>query len=186
MKFRGLFNYAETVPNSPGLPIAKTLGQRIDDKGRTEVYYNGERNVYEEIQASVGMSDPYTILAAMERSGDSTLLDTLSKVKGQYIDVTSSPSSFRDVAQLQLDSKNAFYRLPAELRELFGNSYEVFASDTKASVELCEKYLAKDHSNKVEPQSAQTGATAAPAAAAAGGAPARAPEGTIKLNGGTN
>lgn len=186
MTFRGLFNYGETVPNRLGSPIAKTLGQRIDEKGRTEVYYNGERNVYEEIQASEGMSDPYTILAAMERTGDSTLLDTLSKVKGQYLDVTSHPSSFRDVAQLQLDSKNAFYRLPAELRELFGNSYEVFASDTKASIEQCEKYLAKDRGGKAAASDGQTGAAAVEAAGAGAAAPARAAEGTIIVNGGSN
>lgn len=161
--------YEAGEPAPSGSPVLPVIREKVGANGAIEILYDGERDVYAEIQAAAGLTDPYDVLDYMVRNGSESVEDVIKHYKGEFLDVSAHPRSLVELEQLRLDGKNAFYRLPPELRSLFGNSYEVFASDPLKSCQVAEEYLGKLQGGAA----AKTGE----AAAAAGGTETTPPAG---------
>lgn len=160
--------YDAGEPSPSGSPIQRVIREKIGANGAVEIVYDGERDLYSEIQAAAGLTDPYDVLNYMVRNGAESVEDILKHYKGEYLDVSAHPRSLVELEQLRLDGKNAFYRLPPELRSLFGNSYEVFTADPLKSCKIAEDFLGKAQgahapSTGTETPATEPGATAAPA-----------------------
>ena len=98
----------------------------FDDKGevkRTTLHKTDKPiNVYARIQADYESCD---INAIMRRFalGDSSVLDVKS---GFYADVTKMPKTLAEVFARNVEAQRVFDHLPADVKELFDNSYEEF------------------------------------------------------------
>lgn len=64
----------------------------------------------------------YNILARYQR-GD---LSVLSANAGQFMDVTSMPTTLAEAQQKLIDVRNRFEQMPLEIRQQFGNSVDQF------------------------------------------------------------
>lgn len=164
------FVYDPGVPAPSGSPVLPVIREKVGATGAIEIVYDGERNVYDEIQAADGLTDPYDVLDYMARNGAESVEDVIKHYKGEYLDVSAHPRSLVELEQLRLDGKNAFYRLPPELRALFGNSYEVFTSDPVRSCKIAEEYLGKDKGGPTGKVAEEGGAAGAGAATPPAGA----------------
>ena len=165
--------YDPGEPAPSGSPILPVIREKVGASGAIDIVYDGERDVYAEIQAAAGLCDPYDVLNYIVRNGAESAEDIIKHYKGEYLDVSAHPRSLVELEQLRLDGKNAFYRLPPELRALYGNSYEVFTADPVKSCQIAEDFLGK--AQRAQSQSA--GAEAATAEPGPGAAPAGTPGG---------
>lgn len=83
----------------------------------------GEKPFYDIIQSHLESCKLDNILKRAQM-GD---LSSLNARPGSYLDLSDAPSSLEEVYQRGQNAKAKFESLPADIRELFGNSYSNFA-----------------------------------------------------------
>ena len=138
-----------------GSPLLAKYAMKIDKKSGYEYLApTGEyENIYDRIQADYSSTD---INVLMERFalGDTSAIDVK---QGFYADVTKMPQTYAEMFQMGEDAKRYFQELPADLKEMFNNSYTEFYSemDTKGFMDKINKYNERfdigDEWNEPEP-----------------------------------
>lgn len=113
-------------------------------------------NVYDRIQADYPSTD-INILMERFALGET---EAINIKPGFYADVTGMPKNYAELFQKYEDCKKFFDELPADLKEMFNNSYTEFwsemDSEKKSFMEKIEKYnerfeLSPEYDNPIVP-----------------------------------
>lgn len=108
--------------SNPGSPIHQLYSPKVMSDGSVELVECGKENIDDFIQSFKESTDINYILTKLSM-GDTSVLH---KSNGMYGDFTGMPSTFAEVLQLQIDSRNLFYSLPVEVRRKFDNDPNQF------------------------------------------------------------
>lgn len=114
------------LPSPAGEDVVDEYGVVIDEDGLQVLAVVGKKNIYLPIQEAAVGASVYDVLERYENTGDVSLLE---KQKGLYADVTKSPRTLAELEQFRIDSRNAFYSLPTDVRRMFGDNYHVFMAN---------------------------------------------------------
>lgn len=141
MEFKTQYNFktSEYISES-GSPLLSKYAMKVDKKtGYEYLAPTGEyENVQDRIQADYASTD-INILMDRFALGDTSAINVK---EGFYMDVTKMPTTYAELFQMSEDAKRYFEELPADLKEMFNNSYSEFYSemDTKGFNEKIDKY----------------------------------------------
>lgn len=128
-----------------GSKLIAKYALKVDEKtGYEYLAPTGEyENVYDRIQADYPSTD-INILMERFALGDT---EAINIKPGFYADVTDMPKTYAEMFQRAEDARMFFEELPADLKEMFNNSYTEFWSEMdsseKAFNEKIEKYNAR-------------------------------------------
>lgn len=134
MKFKTKHSYIydddSRVYSESGSPEAIKYSSRYAKDGSIEVYEVGKKNTQEYIESWADSCDLNKMIARY-MAGDET---ALNRVKGEFLDLTSMPTSFADMFNLVRDAEDNFAALPVEVKEKFNNNaveyYMQYGSDS--------------------------------------------------------
>ena len=140
--FRTQYSPTSEFSSESGSKLIAKYAMKIDPKtGYEYLAPTGEfDNVYDRIQADYPSTD---INLLMERFalGETEAINVKS---GFYADVTDMPKTYAELFQRAQDAHDFFDSLPADLKEMFNNSYTEFWSEMDSSQksfnEKIEKY----------------------------------------------
>lgn len=108
--------------SNPGSPLHKLYSPKVSKDGSVELVESGVENIQDYIESFRESTDIKVILDRVA-AGETELL--MSR-PGSYGDFTKMPQTYAEALQLQIDSANLFSRLPAEVRNKFGNDQSKF------------------------------------------------------------
>ena len=130
IKFRTA--YSADTKDFISVPGSKFLDQyefKFDEKGEVKETTlhktDNPLNVYDRIQADYPATD-INLLMKKFALGDTSAINVK---EGIYADVTKMPKNFAELFDRINDSHRLFDELPADLKQLFNNSYEEFWSE---------------------------------------------------------
>lgn len=135
-------NDTDKFKSESGSKLIAKYALKIDPKtGYEYLAPTGEfDNVYDRIQADYPSTD-INILMERFALGET---EAIHIKEGFYADVTGMPKTYAELFQRYEDSKKFFEELPADLKEMFNNSYTEFWSEmdssTKSFNEKIDKY----------------------------------------------
>lgn len=132
------FDRPATIPASFGTGIAPVFEERIVN-GVKQLVKVAEEPISPRIQEAKADCMIYNILARYQR-GD---LSALSANAGQFMDVTSMPTTLAEAQQKLIDVRNRFEQMPLEIRQQFGNSVDQFieAVSTGNAKDILDAFL---------------------------------------------
>ena len=143
IKFRGTYsNDSKDFISESGSMYLDQYAYDFDEKGevkRTTLHKTDQQiNVYERIQADYPSTD-INLLMQKFALGDSSALNVR---EGIYADVSKAPKTMAELFDRINECQNLFDALPAEVKELFNNSYEEFWTEygTKGFDDKIEQY----------------------------------------------
>lgn len=122
---------------NPGSPVHIVLGPELLEDGTIKLSKIGEENT-DEIIASYYESTTLECILSKFANGD---LSALNRYQPIYMDVTTAPKTLAEAQQKLINMENAFLALPSEVKEQFGNSFNVWIS--KAGSEEWMKHMSK-------------------------------------------
>lgn len=106
-----------------GEPTLDIYEYNVDKEGVRELIKTDRKeNVYARIQADFDATDINKLMARFSL-GDTSALDQRD---GFYGDVTKLPSTYAEMFDRVEECKRFFDSLPVDLKQSFGNSYEMF------------------------------------------------------------
>lgn len=114
------------VPSHPGSKYETKYVERLDQNGNRVLKVDPtepEVNVYEKIQSYADTQEIHQLIARY-KMGDLSAV----KERGVYMDSTQMPSNFHEAYNLVQEQKKRFMELPLEVRNQFGNDFELWAS----------------------------------------------------------
>lgn len=171
MKFHSAYDHPETIPSPEGSPFVPTYERRVQADGTIELERVGEKNIQHEIDLACAGLTPYEVLDRYARCPDPEILHQMEK---NYADFTAAPRSLAELEQFRIDSRNAFYALPYNVRQLYNNNFNVFMQDPAAFDEFVRGI--SDQGKKAAQQAAaaatENATSVGKAAEASGSAPA--------------
>lgn len=121
------------IPNDPGSELQPVYERRVQEDGTLELVSVGTENIQHKIQEGVVGLTPYEILDRYARCPDPEILNQMEK---SYADFTAAPRSLAELEQFRIDARNAFYALPANVRQLFNNNFNTFMQNPQAFEEF--------------------------------------------------
>lgn len=142
-----------------GSHLVDVYERRVQDDGSVELCVSGQKNIYLEIQEGVSGLTPYEILDRYARCPDENLLKQQEKT---YADFTACPRSLAELEQFRIDSRDAFYNLPLDVRERFGNNFQVFMQNPAAFEEFFRGFTERGKKEAQQAAVAGTTSSAAP------------------------
>lgn len=114
----------------PGDPIHVVYGSKVQPNGMIKLEPIGKENTDDFIQSFAESTDISFILAKLA-AGDTSVLNQRQVMYGDF---TKAPTNLAEAMQLQIDSRNAFDRLPVEVKQKFNNDpNQFFASAGEAA-----------------------------------------------------
>lgn len=128
-----LYRDDSSIRSNPGSPLKSDKILQIVD-GRYDLVEVGKSNLYNEIQSHKDSCDIYKLLERYQ-AGD---LSALSKVAGQYMDITDAPTTLAEAYTFIGNAEKFFSKLPLKLREEYDFDPSKFVSD-----------LGSDHCNSL-------------------------------------
>lgn len=137
MKFFTRVDRPPTVPAPSGDHFIPTYERRVCDDGTLGLVKTGTKNIFLEIQEGRAGLTPYEVLDRYGRSPDPAILKQQEKM---YADLTSAPRSLAELEQFRIDTRNAFNSLPAGVRKVFDNNFQVFMSNPKMAEEVFKRF----------------------------------------------
>lgn len=108
-----------------GSPIHAVLSPELQKDGSLRLVKIGEENT-DEIIASYYESTTLECVLARFANGD---LSALNRYEPIYMDVTSAPKTLAEAQQKIINAEYAFNALPADVKESFGNNFNVWLSE---------------------------------------------------------
>jgi len=105
-----------------GSRIHQTYVGAYDDDGVLQLIPDKVINIYDQIQSHRDSCD-LAVLLRRYLNGDS---EALNRVQGVYGDFSTVPSNYADVFNRVADGQRVFNGLNADVKSVFGNSYEQF------------------------------------------------------------
>lgn len=112
--------------SNPGNPIVQEYRAELDKTGREIIRLvpDGETNLYEQIQSHKASTDLQQIINRYF-NGDSA---ALQRSQAYYGDITAMPTNMHEAVNLMRNAQADFDRLPVDIKEQFGNSWETWVS----------------------------------------------------------
>lgn len=135
-------NDTDKYKSESGSKLIAKYAMKIDKKtGYEYLAPTGEyENVYDRIQADYPSTD-INILMERFALGET---EAINFKQGFYADVTDMPKTYAELFQRYEDSRKFFDELPADLKEMFNNSFTEFWSEMDSSeksfMEKIDKY----------------------------------------------
>lgn len=117
-------NPSDFVSN-PGTRYHTEYSPRLSKSGVTELVPSGKVDIKQRINAYKECTDIAFMLRAMA-AGDRSVLTGSVPVYGDF---TRMPKTMVEAMQADLDAEKAFYQLPLDVRDAFGNNYRYWLSD---------------------------------------------------------
>lgn len=111
-----------SIYSNPGDPIHIIYDPVVMDDGTVELVESGKENTDEIIRSYKDSCDMSVILEKY-MNGDTSVIQ---KRAAMYGDFTNMPKTYAEVLQMEIDAKNAFDRLPVEIKEKFDNDINKF------------------------------------------------------------
>lgn len=129
IKFSNWLHRSESsLRSNPGSPFkSEKLLQVVD--GRYDLVEVGQSNLYNEIQSHKDSCDIYKLLERFQ-AGD---VSALSKVAGQYMDITDAPKTLAEAYSFVSNAEKFFSKLPLKLREAYDHDPSKFIADLGSS-----------------------------------------------------
>lgn len=115
---------AEKFVSNPGCEYETVYTSKVHEDGTIELVASDKKNIQSEIQSHAGACDIRNIMNRY-MMGDTA---ALSKAQGFYTDLTNVPNTHAEWLQRNIDAKNIFDGLPADIKSKFRNDFDVFAS----------------------------------------------------------
>ncbi len=117
-----------SLRSNPGSPFKpEKLLQVVN--GRYDLVEVGQSNLYSEIQSHKDSCDIYKLLERYQ-AGD---VSALSRVAGQYIDITDAPTTLAEAYTFVSNAEKFFSKLPLKLRDAYDHDPSKFISDLGSS-----------------------------------------------------
>lgn len=107
---------------NPGSPFKEMFHGKITDSGEIVLVSDGIINTDEIIESYAPETELENIITRV-LAGE---LDLLDQKKGVYFDSIGLPKTYAEVLQSVIDGQNMFNALPADIRERFGNDFNVW------------------------------------------------------------
>lgn len=133
MAFRTRSSPCACIPNDPGSELQPVYERRVQEDGTLELVAVGTENIQHKIQEGVVGLTPYEILDRYARCPDPEILNQMEK---SYADFTAAPRSLAELEQFRIDARNAFFSLPANVRQLYNNNFNTFMQNPQAFEEF--------------------------------------------------
>lgn len=126
---------AAEMPSPAGERLVTKYRRKIGEDGILHLVEDGTEDIYLAIQAATDPSGIYGIIDAYVRTGDVNVINTQ---RGVFADVSSSPRSLAELEQLRIDSRERFYSLPLDIRNIFHNNPEEFVANSQRALQAME------------------------------------------------
>ena len=135
--------------SNPGSAEHILYSAKVMPDGSIQLKECGKENLHDIIQSYKDTTDIAYILAKLQ-SGD---MSVINQKPVMYGDFTQYPKTLADALQLQIDSKNLFDRLPAEIKKKFDNDENKFfaSSGSQEWFEKISPALSEDVRNAIFP-----------------------------------
>lgn len=117
--FRTQYDTPVRVTSNPGSRLHKLYHGRVDNDGVFDLVFDGEEDLYEQIQSHAESCDIHTILKRFE-AGD---LEVLSQRQGVFGDFSEFPTNYAEILNSVIAGENYFNSLPVEVRAKFNHSF---------------------------------------------------------------
>lgn len=121
-QFKNQFNGRKRIQCNVGSPVKIKYAGHYDEKGRVVVEEIGRENLYDSIQSHAESVDIHVLLKRFA-NGDAS---ALSQRQGFFADVTEFPQTYAEALNHMMDMEREFNKLPTEIKEKFGNSFNEF------------------------------------------------------------
>lgn len=154
------------LPSPCGERIVTKYKRKVTDDGCLRLVEDGTEDIYTPIQAAADPGGIYAIIDAYVRTGDASVLE---QQRGVYADVSSAPRTLAELEQLRIDSRERFFALPLDVRQLYHNNPEEFIANSGRALAALEA-ASKSHSGAGKTSAAaESGSKGATAGAADNG-----------------
>lgn len=124
MMFKTQYDSHARIHLNPGSRVKTVYSPRYDDRGVLDLQVSGQEDLYGYIQSHAESCDIHSILDRFS-AGET---DVLSQVQGFYVDASSMPKTYAEVLNSVIAGEEAFSKLPAEIKQKFGNSFSQWLS----------------------------------------------------------
>lgn len=124
--FKTIQDEHERIYTPSGEKLEEMWAMKINDDGKEEFYIAGKTNIYEKIQAFAEDVKIENIIAKVTATGDTSILE---KVKYTYADTTELPTNLFEAQQKIKDAEQIFNQLPTDIKESYGNSFNMYLKD---------------------------------------------------------
>lgn len=125
MKYYSRDNRPDTIPTDVGCVDSPIYGIEYEKDGRKKVIIKGVENRYSQAQLFKEQTDVNNIIKRYTE-GD---IGALEKVKTFYGDFTETPKSLMETLNLVNNAREAFAKLPLEIREAYNHDPDQFIRD---------------------------------------------------------
>lgn len=126
IKFRGSYSDTSKFVSDVGSPLLDQYQYEVNKKGIKQlVKTDKQKDVYSAIQADYDSTDINKLMAKFAL-GDASAINVR---EGFYADVTNMPTNMAEVFNMAENCKQYFEGFPAELKQMFNNSYTEFFSE---------------------------------------------------------
>ena len=117
-------NTGERFYTEAGTPVVKKYSSKVNEKGDTIVYEDGEEDLYSYIQS---FADSTNIINIVKRfvNGDVSVLETR---QGEFMDLTQIPDNYFDMVNSMRRGEELFNQLDPEIKAKFGQDPTKFLS----------------------------------------------------------
>lgn len=117
---------AEKFATNPGNKFHKLYAPKVSENGTLELVEAGVENTDDIIQSQCESTDIRTLIARVN-AGD---VDALNVHRGMFGDFTKMPKTYAELLQNQINAKNAFDRLPVDIKKKFDNDVNKFLAQS--------------------------------------------------------
>lgn len=122
--FKTKYDSHARVYQHPGSRVKDVYTAVYDDLGHLDLAKSGQEDLYGYIQSHAESVDIHLLIERFVR-GDT---DALARAQGFYVDASDMPKTYAEVLNSVIAGEQTFDRLPAEVKQRFGNSFSVWLS----------------------------------------------------------
>ena len=145
--YKTAYGERERVYSECGNPIQPTYGYEINSKGQKILVKNGEKNIYEEIQAQAEDTKIENILARVAIGDMSDF-----RPDGIYQDISEVPNNLIQAKREMQKLENMWQKVPNEMKAKYDWSVEKFISEAGKESWLIDMGLIQPKTTIEEPK----------------------------------
>lgn len=110
--------------SNPGSPLKEKFHGKVMDSGEIVLVSDGFDNLQDYIESFAEETKIENIINRVN-NGE---IDLLNAATGAYIDSVGMPKTYAEILQTVIDGQKVFERLPVDIKEKFGNDFNVWFS----------------------------------------------------------
>lgn len=124
--FRTILDPNPEIFSNPGTFEEEIWAMRLTETGEQEFYVKGKTNVYEKIQMFKDDCDLEQIIKRVMQTGD---IGLMQKTQPFYAEFDDMPENIFEAHQKIKEAEEQFDKLPIEVKEKYGMSFDRFLAD---------------------------------------------------------